>query len=113
MKRCGPPMIDRRLKRKQTRHEVERAALEDQEVQPLLRDVHMLTFGSVSLDMFYQDKAGTEYFAARVMNRMPTEQLAKVLEFGGWLHQNGRMHLGYLVDRATRQPVKLVEVKPC
>ena len=30
MKRMGPPMIDRRLKRKQTRHEKERSSLDEQ-----------------------------------------------------------------------------------
>lgn len=40
MKRFGPPMIDRRLKRKQTRHEVEREALEEQryEVRCMVAD---------------------------------------------------------------------------
>ncbi len=33
MKRYGPPMIDRRLKRQQTRHEVERLA-EDDSAEP-------------------------------------------------------------------------------
>ncbi len=103
MKRFGPALTDRRLHRLQTRREVERAALDDQD-----QGLELVSFGSIGLGLYNQrDGRALKVFTVRCMHRMPDAELAKVLSHGGWISQNGRMHLGYLQDKATQEPVRL------
>lgn len=103
MKRFGPALTDRRLKRLQTRREVERAAVDDQD-----QGLELVTFGSIGLGLFNQhDRRAVKLFAVRCMHRMPEAELAKVLSHGGWITHNGRMHLGYLQHKATQEPIRL------
>ncbi len=120
MKRCGPPMTDRRLKRLQTRHEVERAAVEDQDVDRAAiqrqadQDVELelVTFCSVAVSAFYAASGSdTEVdMVVQVLERASDEDACIIFKHGGWLLHQGRMHFGYLRRKGSGLPCSIKDL---
>jgi hypothetical protein len=103
-------MIDRRLKRKQTRHEVERAAKEDQEDNAM--ELELVSFCSMSVAAFHAKHGARDatQLGVRALKNIGKEHALAMIRHGSWLLNAGRMHFGYLRDKATKEPTSIASV---
>lgn len=80
-------------------------------------ELELVSFGSMSVSAFYSaDGAKAEVdMITRVLEHASDEDACTILKHGGWTLRAGRLHFGYLRDKATRQPCSIQDIveEPC